>query len=182
VSRRTKITALSAFILAASVVLATPSASAATLLGDDFEDGNTTGWSTNGGSWSVTTDGSRVLRQSGASTDARALVGTNWSGQAVQARVKPTGFNGSNRHVAVTARARDASNYYYLALSGNGSAVLGKRSGGSFTPLATASATVTVGSWYTVRLEAFDNSLRGFVDGTQVVSAPTAPSRRAGQG
>ena len=31
---------------------------------DNFEDGNTSGWSQSGGSWSVVTDGSKVLSQS----------------------------------------------------------------------------------------------------------------------
>ncbi|CAM3300636.1 hypothetical protein KIPE111705_00630 [Kibdelosporangium persicum] len=162
-------TALLGLVVAASVVLA-PAASAATLLTDDFEDGNTTGWSTSGGSWSVVSDGSRVLRQSGASTDARVRVGASWSGQAVQARVKPATFNGTNRHVAVTARAQNSTNYYYLALSNTGSVVLGKRAGG-FTTLASAPAAVSTGTWYTVRLEAFGTTLRGFVNGTQVLAA-----------
>jgi pectate lyase len=157
--------------VAASVVFTPPTASAATLLSDDFEDGNSAGWSTNGGSWSVVTDGSRALRQPGMSTDARALLGPSWAQQSVQARVKPTGFNGANRHVAVSARAQNASNYYYLALSGNGSVVLGKRTGGTFTTLASAPAAISAGTWYTVRLEAFGQSLRGFVDGTLLATA-----------
>jgi hypothetical protein len=36
----------------------------ATLLSDDFEDGNSTGWSTSGGTWSVVNDGTYVYKQS----------------------------------------------------------------------------------------------------------------------
>ena len=110
-----------------------PVASAATLLADDFEDGTADGWTRSGGSWSVVTDGSRAYQQSGTSSDARALVGGAWADQAVRVRVKPNGFNGSGRHVAVLARAQNTSGYYYLALSNTGSVVLGKRSGGGFT-------------------------------------------------
>ncbi|MFE2754456.1 polysaccharide lyase family 1 protein [Actinosynnema sp. NPDC059335] len=163
----------SGFLVAVALVLV-PSASAATLFGDDFEDGDAAGWGSSGGSWSVVTDGSRALRQSGASADARTLAGTAWSGQSVQARVKPTAFNGANRHVAVIARAQNTGNYYYLGLSNAGSVVLGKRVGGGFTPLASAPAAVTVGAWRTLRLEAFGATLRGFVDGAQVVTATDA--------
>ncbi|GAB3002407.1 pectate lyase family protein [Saccharothrix stipae] len=163
----------SVFIFAVAVLLV-PSAAAATLFGDDFEDGNSTGWSGSGGSWSVVADGSRVWRQSGTSSDARASAGAVWSGQSVQARVKPTAFNGANRHVAVTARVQNTGNYYYLGLTNAGTAVLGKRVGGGFTALASAPVAVTVGAWHTVRLEAFGSTLRGFVNGAAVVTATDA--------
>ncbi|HEV2782174.1 MAG TPA: hypothetical protein VGX25_22510 [Actinophytocola sp.] len=163
------LTAVGAAVLA--LVLVPGAARAATVFGDDFEDGNADGWSRSGGSWAVVTDGSRAWRQSGTSSDARALAGAGWAGQAVQVRVKPTGFNGSNRHVAVTARVQNTSNYYYLALTNAGSVVLGKRVGGGFTGLASATAPVTVGQWQTVRLEAFGSTLRGFLNGVEVVSA-----------
>ncbi|WP_201435646.1 hypothetical protein [Saccharothrix sp. 6-C] len=99
----------SAFVVAVAVLLV-PSAAAATLFGDDFEDGDSTGWSTGGGSWAVVADGSRAWRQSGTSADARASAGAVWAGQSVQARVKPTAFNGTNRHVAVTARVQNTGN------------------------------------------------------------------------
>ncbi|HEV2782173.1 MAG TPA: hypothetical protein VGX25_22505 [Actinophytocola sp.] len=164
-------------LLAAVLVAVGPAggASAATLFGDDFEDGNATGWSTSGGTWSVGTDGSRVYQQTGTSSDARARAGSSaWTNYAVSARIKPTGFNGADRHVAVLARSQSTSNYYYLGLSNAGSVVLGKRVGGGFTTLASAPAAVSVGTWYTVRLEAFGTTLRGFLNGAAVVSASDA--------
>ena len=53
---------------------------AAVLFNDDFQDGNYTGWSTSSGSWSVVTDGSRVLKQSSTSANCYAY-----------AQVQPTG-------------------------------------------------------------------------------------------
>ncbi|MBB5134637.1 pectate lyase [Thermocatellispora tengchongensis] len=151
-----------------------PGASAATLFQDDFEDGDATGWSRSGGSWSVTTDGTRVYRQSGTSADARAVAGTTWTDQAVQARVKPLAFNGTARYAAVLARAQSTSAYYYLGLSNSGAVVLGKRTGSGPITLATASATVTPGTWYTIRLEAFGTTLRGLVDDVPLVTATDA--------
>ncbi|GII80462.1 hypothetical protein Sru01_54440 [Sphaerisporangium rufum] len=174
------VTAIGALLI--GLLTAIPGASAATLFGDDFEGGDTAGWSRSGGSWSVVTDGSRALRQSGTSADARAIVGAGWTDQAVQARVKPISFNGTGRNVAVLARAQSTSAYYYLGLSNAGSVVLGVRNGGGLTTLASAGASVATGTWYTLRLEVFGTTLRGFVDGVQVVTAtdPTFSSGRAG--
>ena len=92
------------------MLIATPPAFADTLLSDDFSDGNSTGWARSGGSWSVVTDGSLVFRQSGTSSDARALTSApGWVDYGVQARVRPTGFGGTNRHVGVMARDRTAA-------------------------------------------------------------------------
>jgi pectate lyase len=162
--------AASGVALVTAALLAAPAASAATLFSDDFQDGNASGWSTNGGSWSVVTDGTLAWRQGGTSADARALAGTGWTDQAVQARVKPTAFNGTGRHVGVTARAQNTSNYYVLGLTNSGSLLLAKRVGGAFTTLASAPASGTAGTFHTVRLEAFGTTLRGFVDGAQLIS------------
>ncbi|HEU4322620.1 MAG TPA: hypothetical protein VFS21_05675 [Roseiflexaceae bacterium] len=144
----------------------------APLLSDDFEDGNATGWTTSGGSWSVASDGTQVYRQGGTSADARALAGsTAWADQIVEARVKPISFNGSNRFVAVLARAQSSTSYYYLALRSNNTVELKKLVSGSGTTLASAPFTVATGAWYTLRLEVQGTTLRGFVNGAQLVSA-----------
>ncbi|GAA3788461.1 hypothetical protein GCM10022226_03880 [Sphaerisporangium flaviroseum] len=175
-------TTVTAIVIWALALVTMPSASAATLFGDDFQDGDAAGWSRSGGSWSVVADGSQALRQSGTSADARAVAGAGWSDQAVQARVKPIVFNGSGRNVAILARAQSTSSYYFLGLSNSGSVVLGKRTGGGLVTLASAPTTVTTGTWYTLRLEAFGTTLRGFVNNVQVVSATdtTYASGRAG--
>jgi pectate lyase len=150
----------------------TGGAQAATLFSDDFNDGNATGWSTNGGSWSVVTDGSGVYRQGGTGADARALTGTaTWTDYSVQARVKPTAFSGSNRFAAVLARVQSSTSYYYLALRSNNTVELKRLEGGSSTTLDTASLTVTAGTWYTVRLDVSGSTLRGYVNGALVTEA-----------
>ena len=52
--------------------------------------------------------------------------------------------------------------------------MLGKRAGGGATTLGSAAATVTAGTWYTLRLEAFGTTLRGFVNGVRSSRPPTA--------
>ena len=156
-------------VLVAAVLAAAGSASAATLLTDDFGDGDATGWTSSGGSWGVT---SGVYRQTGTSSDARSLAGTaSWADYTVQATVRPTAFNGGNRFVALLARAQNATNYYYLALRSNNTIELKRLVGGSATTLASASLPVEAGTSYTVRLDVTGSALRGYVNGALVASA-----------
>jgi pectate lyase len=154
------------------VVAVATNAMAAPLFGDDFEDGNSSGWTTSGGSWSVVTDGSRVLRQSGTSSDARARAGsTGWTNYTATARVKPLAFNGSNRFVALLARAQSNTSYYYLALRSNNTVELKKLVGGSSATLGSAPVTVTIGTWYTLSLSVSGTSITGRVNGGSTVTA-----------
>ena len=95
-----------ALLVVAAVAASAMTAHAATLFTDDFQDGDAAGWSKSGGSWSVVTDDSLVYRQSSTGADAKAQAGDpGWADQTVQARVKPTGFNGTDRFAGVLARA-----------------------------------------------------------------------------
>lgn len=164
--------AISAAVFALISVSGAPTARADTLLSDNFEDGNLDGWTRSGGSWSAGTDGTRVASQTSTSSDARALAGqAGWTNYAVQARVKALSFNGSDRFVAVLARAQSSTSYYYLTLRSSNTVQLKKLSGGSSTTLSTASVTVTTGTWYTLRIEVDGSTVRGFVNGGQVGSA-----------
>jgi len=163
--------ALAGAVAAALAFVGVHSAHAATLFSADFS-GGANGWTRSGGSWSVVTDGSPVYRQSGTGSDARALAGSSsWTNYSVEARVKPTGFNGSARHTGVIARAQGTSGYYYLALTNTGQVTLGRRGSGGHTALASASATVSLNTWYRLRLEAAGTTLRGFLDGQLVATA-----------
>ncbi len=147
-------------------------AQSTTLFADNFEDGDASDWSRSSGTWTVATDGSRVYQQSGTSADARIRNGaTNLGNIALQARVKATAFNGSDRFVAITARVVDTTHFYYLALRNGNQLVLGKRDGSAQTALAAKSFTFSTGTYYTLRLEAQGSALRGYVNGTLQLSA-----------
>ncbi|GAA1416457.1 family 16 glycoside hydrolase [Catellatospora coxensis] len=162
---------LTALVVALGATQFGGTAYAATLFSDDFEDGNSTGWSKSGGSWSVVSDGSQVYRQTSTGADAKAQAGSTWTGQSVSARVKPIAFGSSTRSVGVAARLQSLSNYYSLVLTGSGTAQLRRVSGGGVTTLATATVAVSPGTWYTLRLDAFGSGLTGYVNGTQVATA-----------
>jgi pectate lyase len=144
----------------------------ATLYSDTFEDGVADGWTTNGGSWAVVADGSRVYRQSSTSSTALAIAGaTNWTDQAVEARVKAIQFAGSSEYVAIAARVQSSTNYYYLSLRNANKVELSKVAAGSRRLLASKSFTVNTNTWYTLRLEVQGSTLRGFVNGVEQLSA-----------
>ena len=142
------------------------SAQSTTLFTDDFQDGNSNGWSKSSGTWVVVTDGSLVFRQTGTSADSRAAADA-WTNYSVQARVKPIAFNGANRYVGLIARATNSNHFYYLALTNGNQLVLARRDGDTSTTLVSRSFTVTAGTFYTLRLVAQGSSLTAFVNGTQ---------------
>lgn len=172
--RGPRLAALTAAGAVGAVIIAglAGTALAAPLLSDDFSDGNAGGWTTSGGSWTVAQDDTPAYRQSGSSSDARSLAGqAAWRDYAVQAKVKPLAFNGTDRFVGVVARAQNNTNYYALALRNGGRVDLLKIAGGGASVLASGQSSVIPGTWYSVRLEAVGDSLRGFVDGVALVGA-----------
>ncbi|HEU4328943.1 MAG TPA: family 16 glycoside hydrolase, partial [Roseiflexaceae bacterium] len=169
--RRFRLLALIGTLVFALVATLPLSAQGSTLLSDDFQDGNATGWTTSGGSWSVVSDGTLAYRQSSTSGNARALAGsTGWTDQSVQARIKPIAFAGGSEFVAVLARVQNSSNFYYATLRNANKIEIKKTVSGSAKVLATADFTVNTGTWYTLRLEAQGTTLRAFVNGTQYLS------------
>ncbi len=140
-------------------------ANAATLFSDNFDDGNSSGWTTSGGSWSVA---SGAFQQTGTSSDAKAQAGsTSWTAQSVTGRVRPTAWgSNSGRAVGIAARATGLSTFYSLVLTGTNAVQIRRGT----NVLATASFTVSTGTWYTLKLNASGQGLTGFVNGAQVVS------------
>ncbi len=155
--------------------------SAANLFSDDFEDGNSTGWSTSGGSWSVVTDGSKVYKQAGASANAYSYTGNSaWTDYSVQVRAKALSFNGTGRTFGITARYSSTSNYYYLAISNANQLQLGKKSSTGSGVLASKTFTAQTGTWYTLKLAVIGNQLQAYVDGVLQLTA-TDSSLKAGK-
>jgi pectate lyase len=162
---RSALAAAVSVTVTALVLTVGAAANAATLLSDDFNDGNATGWSTSGGSWSVS---SGAYSQSSTGASAKALSGsTSWSTATVSAKVRPNTFSSSaSRGIGVAARVQSTSNFYALVLT---STAVQIRKGGT-TTLASAPFSAATGTWYTLSLSATGSSLVGSVNGTQVVS------------
>ena len=151
------------------------------MFSDDFESGNYNNWNTQNGSWSITTDGSKVFRQSSTSAEGRAWTKTSfWTDQSVQARVKVTNFNGSNRAL-VCARMTDGNNYYAVAIQ-SGKLELRRKVSGSTTTLTSKNMTFSTNTWYTIRLDVVGNTLTAYVNGAQQLSATTTGRNSGGAG
>jgi hypothetical protein len=163
---------------------------------DDFEDGDTVGWTPNGGTWSVISDGSRVYQ--GGNGSAFSLAGqSTWTDQTITARVKVLQFGGASTsyRAGIVARATDASNLYVFAIDASGALRLLK---GTSSPSGTG-ATGTCGkvtpspaaaanTWYTMQLKIAGTggnvTLTTFFNGTMIHSCQTTmaalPSGAAG--
>lgn len=155
-----------------------------TLLQDDFEDGNSAGWRQSSANWTVVSSrGSRVYRQNSTSGEHVATrTDINWTNVAIEADVRPTAFNGSDRWVSLMARHSNDQNYYYVALRNTNVLRLAKRVGNSFTTLATTSLPVPANRSYRVRLEAVGTWLRVYVDGALRLQARDSTHRRGSVG
>ncbi|WP_159104671.1 hypothetical protein [Plantactinospora sp. BB1] len=147
-------------------------ASAATLASDDFEDGNAAGWTTTGGTWIVTREESRVLRQSSFAANALARTGQpGWRDYTVVAEVRPDSFNGMPGFVGVVARAQSSTTFYALVLRPNNTVALTRTVEGRSSTLASAPMTVSTDRSYTLALRTAGRTLTGSVGGTRLTAS-----------
>jgi hypothetical protein len=144
------------------------------LFQDTFADGNSLGWTPLPGSqFSVAQSGdTRVFRQASTAGDAGAVLdGHDWTDQSIQAEVKPTTVNGSDRWVGLATRWTDASNYYYVTLRSSGIIQLKRKQGGVFATIDSASIPWALHHTYRLRLESVGTLHRVYVDGNLVLEA-----------
>lgn len=143
-------------------------------LHDDFEGASQAQWSPLPGSQlAVVSNGrSRVYRQSNLTVDAGALLeDTDWQHHAVQADLKPTQFNGTDRWFGLVARWQDNRNFYYVTLRSSNRVALRRMVNGVIRELASAPLAVTAGQTYRVRLETRGAELIATVDGAPPLRA-----------
>jgi hypothetical protein len=121
-----------------------------------------------GGSWSVLTDGSRVLGQTNPTAGlARVFAGqTSWTGYSVQARVKPVS-SAADGFAGIAARSATSTSFDRLVLFGDRTELQSVR-GGQVTVLASSRVAVARGAWATLRLEESGGTVRALVDGTVI--------------
>lgn len=155
---------------------------AASILNDNFEDQNSTGWTALSGNWSIVSDGSYVYKQSSTSGEAISFTGnTNWTDYSITIRVKLYDSN-STAASGVIARYKDNNNYYLLRLHQTGGLQLYKKSGGTFSLLANYSMPVNTNTAYTIKLVVNGNSLNGYVDDMSTPKITTTDSSPIAQG
>ncbi|MFF5297326.1 pectate lyase [Paractinoplanes globisporus] len=170
-------------VAAAAGITATAFAgSSAAAFGDDFEDGNSSGWSKSGGSWAVVADGTSVLRQSDAgSALARQFAGdSGWTDYTLTASVKAVSLTGTGAAAGIAARAGGAHQFDRLVLA-PGVARLEEVRGSAVTVLGSVALSSAASGWHTLRLDVVGKTVSGFVDQVPVGSgATTLTSGRIG--
>jgi hypothetical protein len=150
---------------------------------DNFESGGGVAWTQQPGSQFlvVNSSGNRVFRQSNTTGDARAfLTGATWNDQAIEADIKPTLFDGSDRWAGLVTRYQDAQNYYYVTLRSSGVVQLRRMRAGLFSTLAQVPLSIRVNRAYRVRLESVGTVHRVYVDGQLLVDADDDGAPRSG--
>jgi hypothetical protein len=142
---------------------------------EDFQSGNGANWTPSAGSeFTVVrrTSVNGVYRQSSVIGDAHSVLGnTSWSNQGIEADIRPTAFEGSDRWVGLATRFVDSQNYYYVTLRSSGSIQLRRMRGGVFTTLAATPLPVPINRAYRVRLDSIGTTHRVHVDGKLLLTA-----------
>jgi hypothetical protein len=134
----------------------------------DFEVGGTGDWTPIAGSSFavVNAPSTKVYRQSATTGDAGSYVTSiDWKNQAIEADIKPTAFNGSDRWVGLALRRTDASNYYYATLRQSNVLDIKRRVNGAFVTLASVPQPVVLNRNYHLRFEAIGTLLRVYLNG-----------------
>ena len=138
---------------------------------DDFEDGNSTGWTVVNGTWSVATDGTKVFKRTDTTGTGLSYAGTStWANYTVESRIKI--YNaGATVLTGILARYSDSSNYYMFRIhEGLDKVQLYKNKAGSWSLLQQTAMTIDPNTWYTLKLVLNGTSLTGYVDDVQKVS------------
>jgi hypothetical protein len=167
-------------------VVVSPSLSS-TIYSTGFEGGSAGPWKRTGlGFWNLWTGASVVWNQSSIAGYARASIGATADDQIVRVRARldtfatPTGSE--DRWFGVMARHADERNFYYLSLRRSNTVSLRKFVNGAATTLATASYTVEPATWYSLRIDAIGDQLRGYVNGRLLLEATDGSHARGNAG
>jgi hypothetical protein len=139
------------------------------LFQDDFEDGNSTGWSTTGGTWNVLTDGAtKVYSQSNIMNEALSTAGSSWSNYTYSAKMK---LLNTYANAGLVFRYTDANNYYMFRLNhSTQSAELYKKVGGTLTLVSSSSFVNSINQWYSLKVTITGNQITGYIDNAQKIS------------
>lgn len=164
-------TRLRALACAGAVLLAASAVHAGVLLRDNWEDGDTAGWVTKSGTWTIVVDGTQALQQTGTKPLATLAAGDpSWTAYTVESRVKISALRGKSHAVAVMGRCQANGDGYYLALTKD-TVSMGRRVGKVYMPLAARTYPVKMDTWYGLRMELRGVTLKGFVNGAQELNA-----------
>lgn len=138
----------------------------AALFSDDFEDGNSTGWTSNGGTWNVAADDTKILVQK-ANTTGLITAGDTWADYVYEAKVRvPI----SNANAGLVFRVADNKNFYMYRINTSAQKLeLYKSVDGVMTNVSSKTFTTAAKQWYTLKVIVQGNTVKGFVDGERAM-------------
>jgi hypothetical protein len=172
--------------LLVSTVSVGGAAASSTLLLDDFEDGDASGWSVPSGFAVQPAAVGYELKYSyiaNSATRKYASAGSSsWTQYAVEMKFKSAS---DANQISLHARYRNDENHYALQFdSANDLVKLVKRVNGTATTLDSASIALQLNTYYTLKLSLDDDTLTGYVDGVPLLEAtdPTYTSGRIAVG
>jgi len=137
-------------------------------IANDFETHDVSGWQQTSGSQFAlaTSGGGTVYRQSSVvSTSTAMLTDSDWPyTESIEADIKPTAFDGSDRWFGLAVRYLDADNQYYVTLRSSNKLQLKRNVGGAYKTLAETTLPVTLNKTYHVALKITGSHLTVYVD------------------
>lgn len=170
--------AVGAAALAASIAIS-PTVGSGAAHSDNFNraDGSDLGadWNEVSGEWSIASN-KLTSPHAGVSLARLLLRSTQMASADQYAQAVFTPLTNSSLRIGPVVRASLAGTFYmlYIVASGTpgaGIIRLARVSAGTYTTLATASGTISIGSSYLLRVQAVGNQIKGFLDGVEVLSA-----------
>ncbi|MGW8918834.1 family 16 glycoside hydrolase [Paenibacillus lautus] len=136
------------------------------LFSDNFEDGNTAGWTSMSGGWTVPTVGTNHVLSSGNQTTTSLITansGGSWTDYVYEARLR---MPITNANAGMVFRVQDANNYYmYRIHSSNQQLELFKSVNGQLTLVNSTPFTAIEKQWYKVKAVMQGNTISCYVDG-----------------
>ncbi|MCM3698668.1 family 16 glycoside hydrolase [Paenibacillus macerans] len=136
------------------------------LFSDNFEDGNTAGWTSVTGGWNVPADGTNKVLSSGGQTTTSLITANSgglWTDYTYEARMK---MPITDANAGMVFRVKDANNYYmYRINSSNQKLELYKSVNGKLTAVTSTPFTAKEKQWYTVKAVIQGNTIACYVDG-----------------
>lgn len=131
-------------------------------------------WTAVAGQWDVAPWPNTAM-QSSTAGGASAYTGNSNTDQSIYARIQETAIGtGTQPWFGLFARYVDANNYYYVTVRNSNEISLRRLVNGATQVLDSAPFSVSVGTWYELRLEAIQNQLRVYVGNRLILEATDA--------
>jgi prepilin-type N-terminal cleavage/methylation domain-containing protein len=142
---------------------------------DDFDDGNTTGWTFTNGTWTVT--GGELYQSQ--TTTAYGQYGGTYGDLVIEAKIKI--LSGATPYVIFRANMA-AGTYYLVGLVESSDIIrLGRYVSGSYTTTQQANVTLTPDTWHMVRVEVHGTTATAYFDCQQVLQVTDAQMLATGR-